>query len=87
MDKRQIKFIESLKKNLGILSLTLKETNVSREDYEDWLEELDFAREVEIIEDTSIDYVESKLLKEIEQGNIPAITFYLRTKGKNRGYN
>lgn len=86
MDKKQRNFIEVLNRNLGILSKTLVETGVDREDYLDWLEEIEFYNEVQTIEDTSLDYVESRLLRQIEEGNVSAITFYLRTKGKDRGY-
>ena len=87
MDNRKKNFIEVLKKNLGILSKTLVETGVDKEDYLDWLEEVDFYNHIQDIESVSVDYVESKLLKQIEEGNISAITYYLKTKGKDRGYN
>ena len=86
MDKKRRNFIKTLKDNLGILSKTLVETGVDREDYYDWLEEVEFYNEVQTIEENSVDYVENKLLEEIEGGNISAITFYLKTKGKDRGY-
>jgi hypothetical protein len=36
--------------------------------------------------DVALDFAESKLHKLIDQGNPAATIFYLKTKGKNRGY-
>ena len=36
-------------------------------------------------EDT-LDFVESKLMKAIDDGNVTAMIFFLKTRGKSRGY-
>ena len=41
--------------------------------------------EAEIL-DVNLDLAESKLLKAVESGNMTAIIFYLKCKGKDRGY-
>lgn len=38
------------------------------------------------VEEGLIDYAESKLMKAITDDNLTATIFYLKTKGKNRGY-
>jgi hypothetical protein len=38
------------------------------------------------IKQQNLDMVEEKLLDQAEMGNVTAITFYLRTQGKERGY-
>ena len=36
--------------------------------------------------ETAIDHVESKLMGAIDDGNVTAIIFFLKTQGKSRGY-
>lgn len=36
--------------------------------------------------ETAIDIAENELMKQVKKGSIPAIIFFLKTKGKSRGY-
>ena len=38
------------------------------------------------VDEGSIDFAETMLHKNIRDGNVPSIIFYLKTKGKKRGY-
>lgn len=40
----------------------------------------------EELEENYIDLAENKLIKAVNEGNLTAIIFYLKCKGKNRGY-
>ena len=50
------------------------------------LDRPEFKEAVSQVEESLIDWVESKLMKRIEDGDAHAITFFLKTKGKSRGY-
>ena len=46
----------------------------------------DFAAKVKEIENVSLDFAESKLFEQIQDNNTSATIFYLKTKGRKRGY-
>lgn len=60
---------------------------ISRQTFYNWLDKVDdFSRLLDEGREQAIDMVESALMKQIEQGDTRAIIFFLKTKGKNRGY-
>jgi len=79
-------FLSVLEKSLGIVSIALQKADVSRDEYVGWQDNIEFKRRLDLINDTSVDYVENKLLALINKGDLSAIQFYLKTKGKKRGY-
>lgn len=87
MFQKQIDFLEKLKDNKGFIGVTLKELELTRGEFNEWVgEDLFFEKKVLEIQELSIDYVEEKLLEEIQNNNLQAIQFFLKTKGKERGY-
>jgi len=86
LDRFQQEFLKALEENMGIVSLTLDQTKTSRLEYNEWMEEVMFKLKVEEIAERCLDIVEKRLLEEIDGGNLQAIQFYLKTKGRNRGY-
>lgn len=84
---KKSKFLKAFKESLGIVSYACEKAHVSRQAYYEWIKkDEDFARLSENIEEESIDMAESKLKMAINEGNITAIIFFLKTKGKKRGY-
>jgi hypothetical protein len=79
-------FLESYEQQLGILSVALSRSGVSREKYTGWLNNPDFKKKIDEINEVSVDFVENQLLRKIGEGDLQAIQFYLKTKGKKRGY-
>ena len=91
MDKsRHIKkesFLEALEKSLGIVTVACRSTNTPRSTFYKWLkEDKEFSKQVRDIDNIALDFAESKLHKQIENDNHVSTIFYLKTKGKKRGY-
>jgi len=83
--KRQ--FVENFFKKTGNISELCRETGVSRQTYYDWMEKDEkFKKNIEIQQEGILDFAESKLLKLIDEKNVAAVIFFLKTKGKGRGY-
>jgi len=84
--KRQA-MLQALEKNLGIVSAACKAVGISRQTHYMWLkEDEEYRSQVEAIPDVVLDFAENKLYKAIQDGNITATIFFLKTKGKDRGY-
>jgi hypothetical protein len=79
--------LEALEKSLGVVTSACKATEISRETHYRWMREDEAYKEAaESIGDIALDFAESQLHKQIKDGNTAATIFYLKTKGKKRGY-
>lgn len=79
--------IDSMENCHGIVSDACKSVGVSRVTYYEYYnKDPEFKKAIDEIENTVIDYVEGKLFKLIEKCDVAATLFYLKTKGKKRGY-
>ena len=47
----------------------------------------EYKKAVDNIDSKFIDFAETSLKKQIKEGNTTATTFFLRTRGRKRGYN
>lgn len=86
LNDEQEEFLAILTKTLGVVSQACDKMGITREEYDSWLTNLEFKKRVNQVNETSIDFVENKLLQKINQNDLNAIQFYLKTKGKKRGY-
>lgn len=86
LNTRQIEFLDVLEKTLGNISTALLQTRTPREDFDDWMGNFLFKSRYDEIQEKTIDFVENRLIQKINEGDLQAITFFLKTKGKNRGY-
>ena len=83
--KKQL--LVALEKSLGVVTTACKEVDISRTTYYDYYNnDAEFRKAVNDISNIALDFTESKLFKQIDGGNMTGIIFYLKTKGKKRGY-
>lgn len=81
------KMLEALEKSLGIVTSACKMAGLSRTNHYDWLKsDKEYRARVKEIENVAIDFVETHLHKQIAKGNPLSTIFYLKCKGKKRGY-
>jgi len=79
--------LEALEKNLGVVTAACKQVGVNRATYYKYINsDPEFAAAVKDIDNITLDFAESQLYKQIKNGNITATIFFLKTKGKKRGY-
>ena len=87
-DKNKAIMLKALHKTLGKVVTACEEAGVSRSQYYAWLElDEDFAQAVRDQNERNIDIVESVMFDLIvNEKNPQMVMFYLKTKGKGRGY-
>lgn len=79
--------IEALEKSLGIVTTACKQVGIARVTHYDWMNnDPEYKAAVESIADLALDFAESQLHKQIQNGEVSSTIFYLKTKGKKRGY-
>ncbi len=85
--KSKEKFLENYKLSLGNISISCEASGISRQTYYNWIKsDVDFLQECRDIEERNLDLAEMKLLNAIREGKTAELLFYLKTKGKHRGY-
>jgi hypothetical protein len=83
---KQIKFLEKLREFKGNITRASKATGIDRRTHYRWLNCRTYKKEYEDVQESVIDIVEDSFVKNIEDGNVTAQIFFLKTKGKKRGY-
>ena len=79
--------LAALEVSLGIVSKACEESKVSRTQFYKWIKvDAEFKQEVEDLQNVVLDFAESTLHKLIADGNTAATIFFLKTKGKKRGF-
>lgn len=79
--------LEALEKSLGVVTTACKSVGVDRGTfYQYYNKDADFKAAVDELDNIALDFAESQLHKQIASGNPTSTIFYLKTKGKKRGY-
>jgi len=87
MTDNQKRLLEALAACAGDVTEATRKAGVHRQThYEALKSSPEYKEAFHHIEESLIDLAETKLKQHINEGNLKAITFYLRSKGKERGY-
>ena len=79
--------LDALERSLGIVSTACEKAGISRQTHYNWMkDDPEYKEAVRAIEERTIDFAESHLHALIKDKNPAATIFFLKTKGKNRGY-
>lgn len=79
--------IQAMKSSLGNISGSTDQVGINRNTHYNWMkDDPQYAQDIKDCLERSIDFAEASLMKNIQDGNTTATIFYLKTKGKNRGY-
>lgn len=69
------------------VSSTCAALNISRQTFYEWKDKDPKLKAALDEEDESmLDWAETKLIEQVNDGNLTALIFFLKTKGKKRGY-
>ena len=87
LNKRQKAMLEALEKTAFNVSMACKMVGIDRRTHYDWSHKFNtYKKQCEEIQESLIDFAESQLLKKMKNEDLGAIIFFLKTKGKKRGY-
>ena len=87
LTKKQTLFLEAFKKHATNATKACEAVGIARQTYYDWqLTNLTFKEECEAIHESMIDFAESMLYKNMKNGKESSVLFFLKTRGRKRGY-
>lgn len=85
--RRKVRFLRALEALNGVITHAARAAHISREIVVHWRRnDPVFAEAEKAISEVTLDGVERELFKQIGRGEVAATLFYLKTKGKHRGY-
>lgn len=85
--QKKTAMLAALRSSLGIVTRAAELVGIDRRTHYRWMREDDeYRQDVDDLQEVALDFAESKLHKLMDDGNAASIIFYLKTKGRNRGY-
>lgn len=86
-DNNKKALIDAMQKSMGVITEACRVANISRTSfYLYYNNDPVFQKACDECEHIALDFAESQLYKQIKDGSTTATIFYLKTKGKHRGY-
>lgn len=86
-DTRKKAMLEALRRSLGVVTRAAEVAGIDRTTHYKWMEsDEDYKEAVEDMGEVALDFAESKLHELIKDKNPASVIFYLKTRGKKRGY-
>jgi hypothetical protein len=81
------KTLQALERHLGVIQPAIKEAGICRQTFYYYMRtDPVFKQAVEDIHEATTDFVENELFKKIKEGSEKSIIFYMKHKGRKRGY-
>lgn len=81
------RMLSALEETMGIVTAAVKIANISRQTHYEWMnEDSEYKAKVLALDDIALDFAETSLFKQVKKGIPVSTIFYLKTKGKKRGY-
>jgi hypothetical protein len=85
--KKKAALLIALEKSLGVITPACEEVGISRNQFYKYYNSDDvFKQAVDSINEITLDFAENQLLKKIREGSEKSIIFYMKHKGRKRGY-
>ena len=80
-------FLKAFEASAGNISIACKKVGICRETFYKWYRnDKEFNKQIENTKESLLDFAESVLMKKIKEGDNTCLIFFLKTKGKHRGY-
>ncbi len=89
MDIKKQMAVEAYIKSFGIVTKAAKVADIDRSTFYEWLKnDTEFKHAIDNAqhEEYQLDFAENALMEMIKAKNVAATIFFLKTKGRNRGY-
>ena len=87
MDTQKEAMVQALERSLGIVTTACRAVGISRQTHYNWMKsDVEYRERCDELENVALDFAESQLHAQIKSGVPSSTIFYLKTKGKGRGY-
>lgn len=81
------RLLDALEKSFGVVSDACRDADVSRQTFYNYCnDDPAFKAAVDEMQEVALDFVESALYKQVKEGIPSSTIFYLKTRGRKRGY-